>query len=61
MVSKIPTRKGGTVVKSSMRVQPEATANYKCLFFLDVGRMPAAVRDQHSVPHGKLVAYKSFI
>ena len=39
-----------------MRVQPEATANYKCLFFLDVGWMPAAIRDQHSVPHGKLVA-----
>ena len=38
-----------------MREQPEATANYKCLFFLDVGRMPAATRDQHSVLHGKLL------
>ena len=37
------------------RVQLEATANYKCLFFLDVGRMPAAIRDQLSVPHGKLL------
>ena len=57
---KIATRKGGRV-ESSARVQPEATANYKCLFFLDVGRMPAAIQDQHSVPHGKLVAYKSYI
>ena len=40
-----PTRKGGRVVKSSAGVQPEATANYKCLFFLDVGQMPAAIRD----------------
>ena len=56
-----PTRKGGRVEKSSTRVQPEATANYKCLFFLDVGRMPAAIRDQHSVQHGKLVAFKSYI
>ena len=23
--------------------------------------MPAASRDQHSVPHGKLVAYESYI
>ena len=45
-------------MKSSTRVQPEATANCKCLFLLDVGRMPAAIRHQHSVPHGKLVAYK---
>ena len=43
-------------MKSSTRVQPEATANYKCLFFLDVGQMPTAIQDQHSVPHGKLVA-----
>ena len=48
-------------MKSSVRVQPETTVNYKCLFFLDVGQMPAAIRDQHSVPHGKLVAYKSYI
>ena len=48
-------------MKSSTRVQPEATANYKCLFFLDVGRIPSAIPDQHSVPHGKLVAYKSYI
>ena len=41
--------------KSSTRVQPEATANYKCLCFLDVGWVPAAIRDQHSVPHGKLL------
>ena len=47
--------------KSSTRVQPEATANYKCLFFSDGGQMPAAIQDQHSVPHGKLVAYKSYI
>ena len=26
-------------------------ANYKCLFFLDVGRMPAAIREQHFVPY----------
>ena len=37
-----PMRKGVRVEKSSMRVQPEATANTKYLFFLDVGRMPAA-------------------
>ena len=30
--------------KSSTRVQPEATANTKRLFFLDVGQMPAASR-----------------
>ena len=30
-------------MKSSAKVQPEATANYKCLFFLDVGRMPVAI------------------
>ena len=48
-------------MKSSARVQPEAMANYNCLFSLDVGWMPAAIRDQHSVPHGKLVAYKSYI
>ena len=48
-------RKGGGIRKSSTRIQPEATANYKCLFFLDVGPMPAAIRDQHSVPHGKLL------
>ena len=29
-------------------------------FFLDVGRDLAASRDQHPVPHGKLVAYKSY-
>ena len=29
--------------QSSARRQPEAMANYKCLFFLDVGRMPAAI------------------
>ena len=39
----------------STRVQPEATANTKRLFFLDVGRTPVASRDQHSVPHGKLL------
>ena len=50
-----PMRKGGQSRKSSTRVQPEATANYKCLYFLDVGRMPAAIQDQHSVPHGKLL------
>ena len=44
-----------------MRVQPEAKANYKCVFFLDFGRLPVAIRDQHSVPHGKLVAYKIYI
>ena len=44
-----------------MRGQPEATANYKSLFFLNVGRGLAASREQHSVPHGKLVAYKSYI
>ena len=44
-----------------MRIQPEAAAKYKCLFFLDVGRMPAAIQDQHSVPYSKLVAYKSYI
>ena len=38
-----------------MTVQPEVTANTKRLFFLDVGRMPEASRDQHSVPHGKLL------
>ena len=27
------------------RVQPEATANTKRLFFLDVGQMPVASRD----------------
>ena len=48
-------------MKSSTRVQPEATANYKCLFFLDVGRMPAAIRDQHSIPYGKRVGYESYI
>ena len=36
--------KGGKIEKSSTRVQPEATANTKRLFFLDVGRMPAASR-----------------
>ena len=48
-------RKGGRIEKSSTRVQPEATANTKHLFFLDVGRMPAASQDQHSVSHGKLL------
>ena len=48
-------------MKSSAIVQPEAMADYKCLFFLEVGWMPAAIRDQHSVTHGKLVAYKSDI
>ena len=42
------------IEKSSTRVQPEATVKNKRLFFLDVGRMPAASRDQHSIPHGKL-------
>ena len=37
-----PTRKGGRVEKSSTRVQPESTANTKRLFFLAVGRRPAA-------------------
>ena len=50
-----PTRKGGRIENSSTRVQPEATANYKCLFFLNFGWMPAAIRDQHSVPHRKLL------
>ena len=40
---KKPMRKGGIVEKSSTRVQPEATANTKHLFFLDVGRMPVAL------------------
>ena len=29
--------------------------------YLDIGQLPVAIRDQHSVPHGKLVAYKSYI
>ena len=52
---KRPARKEGRVEKSSTRVQPKATANYKYLFFLDIGRMPAAIRDQHSFSHGKLL------
>ena len=36
-----PMRIGGQIRKSSMRVQPESSANYNCLFFLDVGHMPA--------------------
>ena len=35
---KIAMRKGGRVENSSVRVQPEATASTKHLFFLDVGR-----------------------
>ena len=54
-------KKGGRIEKSATRVQPEATANYKCLFFLDVGRMPVASQDPHSVPHGKIVAYEGYI
>ena len=50
-----PTRKGGQIEKRSTRVQPEAMANTKCLFFLDIGQMPAASLDQHSVEHGKLL------
>ena len=50
-----PMRKGGRVRKNATRGQPEASVNTKRLFFLDVGRMPAASRDQHSVPHGKLL------
>ena len=42
-------------MKSSTRVQPETTANYKWVCFLDVGQMPVAIQDQHSVPHGKLL------
>ena len=52
-------QQGGRIEKRSTRVQPEATANTKHLFFLDVGQMLAASRD-HSVPHGKLEAYKSY-
>ena len=44
-----------------MRGQPEAMANYKRLFFLDVGLGLVVSQEQHSVPHGKLVAYKSYI
>ena len=57
----IAMKKGGRIEKSATRVQPEDTANYKCLFFLDVGRMPAAFQDQNSVPHGKLVACEGYI
>ena len=39
----------------------EATAKYKCLFFLDVGCDASWQPVKHSVPHGKLVAYKSYI
>ena len=35
----------------------EAPASTRRLFFLG----PAAIRDQHSVPDDKLVAYKSYI
>ena len=48
-------------MKSSTRVQPEAMTNYKCLFLLDIGSMPAAIQDQHSVPHGMMVSYCSAI
>ena len=35
--------------------QPEATANNKCLFFLDIGRDASRQPVKHSVPHGKLL------
>ena len=33
----ITTRKRRRMSECTARLQPEATANYKCLFFLDVG------------------------
>ena len=58
---KIATRKEGRVKKNATKAQPGDLVNTKCPFFLDGGRMPAAIRDQHLVPHGMLVTYKSYI